>query len=135
MRRSNPLSAALEQFPKILRKAQRSGKGIAALPSLADVSLPASSALLCIPCPCFLFSHDFWELLQFGFHSQIQRVPYTGLCPPEKQRCCFELFDYTGQQKGEHLPFQLYPANSRFARRQFFGVQFCVRYEFSAVVS
>ncbi len=53
----------LEQFPKILRKGQRSGNRMTALPSLGGVSLPASSALLCIPRPRFLFSHDFWELL------------------------------------------------------------------------
>ena len=54
----------LEQFPKILRKVQRSGNRMAALPSLAGVSPPASSALPCNSCLRFLFSHYFWELLQ-----------------------------------------------------------------------
>ena len=53
----------LEQHPKILRKVQRSRKRMAALLSLTGVSPSVSSALPCVPCPRFLFSHYFWELL------------------------------------------------------------------------
>ena len=61
--RLDRLPFPLEQPPKIKRNVQRFRNCRGALSFWTGVSPPASSALPCAPCPRFLFSHDFWELL------------------------------------------------------------------------